>query len=158
MNACSGRRDLPAARVIDVDARERDAPRRQNRNKSSIRPVGRRHVVRQICDAGAGERRAQREVDVVDDQPALHGDFDFLARTLEFPRVHRAVPLRAMADAVMVPQIFRQLGYLAACEVGRRADAVHVDFVDDAHRDHVALDALADAQAGIEAPAHDIQS
>ncbi len=150
-----GLRDLSAARIVDEEGTVR-APFLEQRHQTAVGEIRQRVAIGEKGDADAGDRSPQRHVHVVDDQRALHGDLEVLAATLEHPPQDRAIPVATELDAFMSAQILWIFRRGMRCEIGGRSDRNDADLAPDLERDHILLDALADADAGVEVLLHDV--
>ena len=75
--------------------------------------------------------------DAVEDQTALHIDFQRLAIPLELPRQKTAMGWQAQADAVMRRQLFQRLGQTLSVSIHRGDDNSHAHVRRDTDRHHI---------------------
>src|SRR6201987_4215847 len=93
---------------------------------------------------------------IIRNQWPFHGDLDLLAPSSKLPAIDLATAGKAPVDAGMAVQIGRRLRLATSRKIVGRCDGEHPHVWGEAHRNHVFLDALADANAGIESAGDDV--
>jgi len=142
------RRHLARARVVQEEAVERRAPVVQHAHQASGRQVLRHRRFDHVRQPGAGQRRLDQQVVVVEHQRPACRDIEHARVALEFPFVQRAAAAGAVADAGVCVQVFgRDERRWVAGEIGGRTDHDRAQPVSHAHRDHVLVQAFAKADA-----------
>ena len=149
-------RILPPAWVVEEETvGQRRRILIEQRNKLALGNQRRNAVEMAVVNADAVERRTRGKILVIDHDRAFDVDLDDLARLGESPRLQRATRKPA-ADAIVRQQVLRNDGRTASRNIVRRGDRQKSHTVHDADRDHVAIHAIADADAGIEARGDDV--
>ena len=137
-------------------AGEARAPVAQHLHQPPVGEMGRHHILGQVGEAEAGDRRFEAEVGGGEHELALDPHPEFPAAFLELPGVEAAIGRQAQVDAAVERQVARGARPRAVGEVGGRADDRHPHVGADAHRDHVLRHLLAEADAGVVAPGDDV--
>src|SRR5438552_6785582 len=148
------RRLVTAARVIEEETVERSAPVLEHPHEAPTRDVLRRVLFQLEGQSHAVQRGPQRELDVIDDEGSRHGDGDRPAALLELPSIDGAVGAHAISDAAVGRQVARRLRLRVRTEVRWGGDDGGALLTRDLHGHHVALEELAEVDAGVE-PAGD---
>src|SRR6185503_5834180 len=147
------RRQVAPAWIIEKRSREALPPGFQKRLQCALGEVGTQPILEQVDDAGAGERRGDDEVDSrgdADDERTARVHLDDLAVALEFPRRH-GPSLEAPAQAGVLEELARMRRPAVPLYIRRRRrgrEALHART--DGNGDHVLLEVLLVANAGVE--------
>jgi hypothetical protein len=104
----------------------------------------------------ACQGRLEGQVGVVENERAVDAKLERPALLLEFPPQEAAGPHASVVDAAMARELARCSRRRMVGEIRWSADDGHSQVGTDADRDHVLLDELAEANAGIEAQGDDI--
>jgi hypothetical protein len=136
--------------------RERRAPVLEHRIEPAVRDQRRDVIVGHAAEADAVDGRSRDQVGVVADELPLDSDDERPPVLFELPGVEAAERLQPQLDAGMRGQVVRLSRPAGPREIGRRARHQHPLVRADADRDHVALEALAEPDAGVEALLDDV--
>src|SRR4029079_2553861 len=113
---------------------------------------------RVVRDAGEGdtvERRPHHQVAVTADQRPGYVNFQALAALLKIPTMH-CPAYEPHPRAIMCTEIGRFLRRSMAAKIIRRCHHRGLRILSDTKCNHILLDAVTGANAGIEAIAHDV--
>src|SRR6185312_15379445 len=137
---------------VEKRPRKAEPPRLENRLQCTTGKMRTQPVLKQVDDAGTGERRFDRKVGCptyLHDELARRIDLHHLAVAFELPRRHRTAS-EAPAHALVAEQVAWVLGSAVTIEIGGRCDSREaLDARPDRHRDHVLFQALVIADAGV---------
>src|SRR5437899_435293 len=105
---------LPPARIVQIEARKGRRPLLQQAPKLPGGNEGPDLIVEKVRKADAVERRADRNLRLVDDQRAFDRRLELLLVALELPAIEAAVGRQAKIDAAVAAQIARRLRHAEA--------------------------------------------
>src|SRR6267378_3423361 len=112
------RRHLPPARIVQIEAWKGRRPLLQHAPKLPGGDEGPDLIVEKVRKADAVERRADRNLRLIDDQRAFDRRLELLLAALELPAIEAAVGRPAEVDAAVPAQIARRLGHAEAFDIG----------------------------------------
>ncbi|ENN85835.1 hypothetical protein RHSP_18226 [Rhizobium freirei PRF 81] len=119
--SAQGRRQLPAARIIEEEAGIIGAPILQDADQSAVFQSWQRVIFKQESKAGAINRGVEHHVEIAERQRPLYLDFQFDTSTFEFPAIIGAA-WKTVADARVIFQVVRRDRFRETLKMFGRAD------------------------------------
>jgi EmrB/QacA subfamily drug resistance transporter len=144
------RRHLQPAGAVEVEPFVRRQERLEHALEPSVCEGRARQRLDDVVQCCAIQRRAYRDIVVVDHQVAIDGHLEPAAALREFPAIDGAA-VEAEAHAIVPREVARVLRPAMAREVGGRPDHHRAHLATKPYGDHVALEQLAEPDAGVEA-------
>ncbi|KTF39379.1 hypothetical protein ATB53_15955 [Xanthomonas translucens] len=155
MNTRSFGASVFARRVVEMETGEGLLPVVEHAQQAAGGDIGGDHRFKALRQAQPGQRRGMGQAAVVEHQGAAHLHLEIAAVAAELPG-HAPAIAQAMHDAVVVDQVGRRARRRMPPEIVR-CGADHLALQrPQRHRDHVAGQAFAQPDAGIEALGHHV--
>src|ERR1041385_5902238 len=151
------RRQLPLTRIIEEETGEGRAPILEHAHELPLCEMRRRALLRHERQTHAVERGPDHDLDVIDDQWAVHRDGEGLLALVELPPIHAGGSVTKV-DAAVVGEVTRRGRLWVRLEIAWRAHNGRPGVLGYAERYHVPLDEFPEMDAGVEAAGHEVDA
>src|SRR5256885_9322468 len=148
---------LAPPRVIEKEAGKRRAPILEHSRERPSLEQGRNLVLDHVREAHTGQRGVDDHVLVIEHERPVDAHLHFVVALLEFPLVDRARCRQSEVDAAVLAKVVRCCRCRMRREVLRSSDDGHTKGARHRDGDHVLLERLAKANAGIEPLRDDVR-